>query len=168
LRPAARDADLPLSQLQGALARRRDPLHWRLARDRSAVSAISRHTLESALLQPVVRPCNRWSLAWAWQEPEEQAVDIQAIQEQMAVVGADGEHVGTVDKVEDDQIKLTRKDPTARGQHHYIPVSWVASVEGAVRLNVTSQEAIQGWQSEGEHEDPYAANRDRSVGGEVY
>lgn len=95
-------------------------------------------------------------------------MDTQAIQEHMAVVGADGEHVGTVDKVEGDRIKLTREDPTARGQHHYIPLSWVASVAEAVRLNVTSQEAIQGWQSEGEHDDPYAANRERSMGGEIY
>lgn len=99
-------------------------------------------------------------------------MDTSAIQEHMAVVGSDGEHVGTVDHVEGERIKLTRTDPTARGQHHYLPLSWVEAVEGAVRLNVSSQQAIQGWQSEGEREasdaDPYAANRDRAVGGEVF
>lgn len=103
-------------------------------------------------------------------------MDSSGIQEHMAVVGSDGEHVGVVDNVEGDMIKLTRNDPTARGQHHFIPMSWVEAVEGAVRLNVSSQQAIQEWQTEGEREsagqgggeDPYAENRDRSVGGEVF
>jgi hypothetical protein len=32
------------------------------------------------------------------------------IKEHMEVIGADGVHVGTVDKVEGDRIKLTKKD----------------------------------------------------------
>jgi hypothetical protein len=55
----------------------------------------------------------------------------------MPVVGSDGGHVGTVGKVEEDRIKLTKKDdPDGSGQHHhYLPVSAVASVDGgAVRL----------------------------------
>ncbi len=41
------------------------------------------------------------------------------IGEHMEVVGDDGEHVGTVDKVEDNRIKLTRKDdPTGSGEHY--------------------------------------------------
>ena len=60
------------------------------------------------------------------------------IEEHMAVVGSDGEHVSTVDKVEGDRIKLTKQDdPDGSGQHHhYLPVSAVASVEGGeVRLD---------------------------------
>jgi len=62
----------------------------------------------------------------------------------MEVVGSDGQHVGTVDKVEGDRIKLTKNDPQAQGQHHYIPLDVVASVEqNAVRLNVTADQARQ-------------------------
>ncbi len=66
------------------------------------------------------------------------------IKEQMAVVGSDGGHVGTVDKVEGDRIKLTKKDdPDGSGQHHhYLPVSSVAAVEGGeVRLNMEADRA---------------------------
>ena len=66
------------------------------------------------------------------------------IKEHMAVVGSDGGHVGTVDKVEDDRIKLTKKDdPDGSGQHHhYLPVSAVASVEGNdVRLTMEADRA---------------------------
>jgi GT2 family glycosyltransferase len=66
------------------------------------------------------------------------------IQEHMAVVGSDGGHVGTVDKVEGDRIKLTKEDdPDGSGQHHhFLPVSAVASVENnEVRLNMPGDRA---------------------------
>ena len=67
------------------------------------------------------------------------------IREHMDVVGSDGEHVGTVDRVEGDRIKLTKDDdPQAQGQHRYIPLSMVASVEeDEVELNMTADEALQ-------------------------
>lgn len=66
------------------------------------------------------------------------------IREHMEVIGSDGQHVGTVDKVEGDRIKLTKNDPQAQGQHHYIPLSAVASVEGdEVELNMSADEARQ-------------------------
>jgi hypothetical protein len=66
------------------------------------------------------------------------------IREHMEVVGSDGQHVGTVDKVEGDRIKLTKNDPQAQGQHHYIPLNSVASVEqDEVRLNLSADEARQ-------------------------
>src|SRR5215218_453919 len=44
----------------------------------------------------------------------------QQIREHMEVVGSDGGHVGTVDKVEGDRIKLTKKDdPDGTGAHHH-------------------------------------------------
>lgn len=71
------------------------------------------------------------------------------IREDMKVTGSDGQHVGTVDKVEGNQIKLARKDPAAQGQHHYIPLDWVASVDqDAVKLNKSAREAQQSWQGE--------------------
>ncbi|MCA1576941.1 MAG: DUF2171 domain-containing protein [Acidobacteria bacterium] len=66
------------------------------------------------------------------------------IREQMEVVGSDGQHVGTVDKVEGDRIKLTKNDPQAQGQHRYIPLHMVESVEpNAVRLDVPADQARQ-------------------------
>ena len=66
----------------------------------------------------------------------------EQITEHMAIVGSDGGHVGTVDKVEEDRIKLTKQDdPGGRAMHHhYLPVSAVASVDGnEVRLNMDAQ-----------------------------
>ncbi len=42
------------------------------------------------------------------------------IREHMRVVGSDGFHVGTVDKVEGRTILLTRDDPASGGEHHQI------------------------------------------------
>jgi hypothetical protein len=37
---------------------------------------------------------------------------------------------------------LTKNDPQAQGQHHYIPLDMVASVEqNAVRLNLSAEQA---------------------------
>ena len=67
------------------------------------------------------------------------------IEEHMEVVGNDGGHVGTVDKLDDDgRIKLTKKDdPGGRGlHHHYLPVSAVESVsDGKVHLNMDAHRA---------------------------
>jgi hypothetical protein len=66
------------------------------------------------------------------------------ITEHMEVVGSDGGHVGTVDSVDGDRIKLTKgDDPDGSGQHHhFLPLSAVAQVEGGkVRLNVAAAQA---------------------------
>lgn len=55
--------------------------------------------------------------------------DASKIQEHMEVIGADGVHVGTVDRVDGKRIKLTKKD-SGDGQHHFIEKSQVATVEG--------------------------------------
>ena len=49
--------------------------------------------------------------------------------EHMEVVDADGQHVGIVEKVEGDRIKLTKKDALDR-QHLFIDKNQVAGVEG--------------------------------------
>ena len=52
--------------------------------------------------------------------------DLSQIREHMEVIGADGVHVGTVDKVEGERIKLTKLDSgqgAHKGHHHYIPSS---------------------------------------------
>jgi hypothetical protein len=68
------------------------------------------------------------------------------IKERMEVIGADGVHVGTVDKVEGNRIKLTKKDSgegSHKGHHHYIDRGLVAGVEGnMVRLSATGAVAV--------------------------
>jgi hypothetical protein len=72
--------------------------------------------------------------------------DLSQIQEHAEVIGADGAHVGTVDKVEGDRIKLTKKDSgegSHEGHHHYIPGGLVAAVEGnTVRLSANADVAV--------------------------
>lgn len=66
------------------------------------------------------------------------------IQEHMEVVGSDGGHVGTVDRLEGERIKLTRQDdPDGTRQHHHaLPLSLVAAVEGGqVRLSLPADQA---------------------------
>jgi hypothetical protein len=68
------------------------------------------------------------------------------IKERMEVIGADGVHVGTVDKIEGNRIKLTRKDSgegSHKGHHHYIDRGLVAGVEGdKVRLSAIGAVAV--------------------------
>ena len=48
--------------------------------------------------------------------------NVSQVREHMEVVGEDGGHVGTVDKVEGDRIKLTKEDdPNGSGPHHHYP-----------------------------------------------
>jgi hypothetical protein len=72
--------------------------------------------------------------------------DMSGIREHMEVIGADGVHIGTVDRVEGERIKLTRKDSgegSHRGHHHFIPASLIAEVEGdKVRLSANSNVAV--------------------------
>ena len=67
------------------------------------------------------------------------------IREHMEVIGADGVHLGTVDKVEGDRIKLTKADSGMgghEGHHHFISCGLVAGVEGdKVRLSATAANA---------------------------
>lgn len=77
--------------------------------------------------------------------------DPSRIRERAEVIGADGTHLGTVDKVEGDRIKLTRKDSTQghSGHHHYLPLSLVAGVEGGqVRLSANAAVAAEMFEEE--------------------
>ena len=73
-------------------------------------------------------------------------VDVNAIKEHAEVVGSDGQHVGTVDHLDGQRLKLTKTDPAAGGEHHYIHLDSVASVDGGkVKLNRTSAQAKDEW-----------------------
>jgi hypothetical protein len=67
------------------------------------------------------------------------------VSEGMEVIGADGVHVGTVDRVEGERIKLKKSDSYGRheGHHHYIELGFVAGVEGdKVRLSANADIAV--------------------------
>jgi len=91
------------------------------------------------------------------------------VAEHMEVVGSDGAHVGTVDKVRGDRIILTKNDTDAGGRHHSIPSSWISSVDDKVTISKSADEAQKQWRDEersgamsGEHND--RSNGDRSTG----
>ncbi|MBR0693953.1 DUF2171 domain-containing protein [Bradyrhizobium lablabi] len=68
------------------------------------------------------------------------------IEHNMEVIGADGVHVGTVDRVIDNRIKLKRHDSgdgMHKDHHHYIELGFVAGVEGSkVRLSANAAIAV--------------------------
>jgi hypothetical protein len=72
--------------------------------------------------------------------------DSNKIKEHMEVIGADGVHIGTVDRVEGNRIKLTKEDSGQgrhQGHHHYISTALVAEVEGdRVRLSANADIAV--------------------------
>ncbi len=75
-------------------------------------------------------------------------VDPSEIREHMELIGADGGHIGTVDKIEGERIKLTKTDRGSGGQHHYVPLSLVEEVDAdAVRMSFSSELAEQFWES---------------------
>ena len=67
------------------------------------------------------------------------------IREHMEVIGADGAHLGTVDAIEGDRIKLTKADSGMgghQGHHHFLPLGLVAGIEGdRVRLSANADTA---------------------------
>jgi hypothetical protein len=68
------------------------------------------------------------------------------IKEHMEVIGADGIHIGTVDRVENGKIRLTKADSGEgrhKGHHHFIDLGLVADVEGqTVRLSANAAVAV--------------------------
>ena len=73
------------------------------------------------------------------------------VREHMEVIGADGAHLGTVDRVEGDRIKLVRADSGLAHQdhHHFIPRGLVAAVEGdRVRLSTNADVAAALFEEE--------------------
>lgn len=96
---------------------------------------------------------------------------LNKVEEHADVVGSDGEHVGTVDKVRGDRILLTKNDADAGGRHHSIPSSWLQSVDDKVTLSKTAADAKKAWRDEernqalfgddndGTRREPYANGR---------
>jgi len=70
--------------------------------------------------------------------------DLSQISQHMEIIGADGVHIGTVDKVEGNRIKMTKADSGSHADHHhYISGGLVAEVEGdRVRLSASGAAAV--------------------------
>jgi hypothetical protein len=83
---------------------------------------------------------------------ERKEKEMSEIREHMQVIGADGVPVGTVDRVEGDRIKLTKKDSgfgAHEGHHHYISRGLVADIEGdVVRLSANADVAVELFEEE--------------------
>jgi hypothetical protein len=74
------------------------------------------------------------------------------IKEHMKVIGKDGASVGTVDRVEGQRIKLTRKDSGSghESHHHYVDLQLVGAVEGDIVKLACNADAIPKSEQSGE------------------
>jgi hypothetical protein len=68
------------------------------------------------------------------------------IHEHMEVLGADGEHIGTVDYCDGASITLTKSDPASGGKHHNIPLEWVERLDAHVHLSKTADDVMKKWE----------------------
>jgi hypothetical protein len=74
---------------------------------------------------------------------------LRDIREHMEVVGSDGEHVGTIDRVAGDRLILTRSDPQSGGVHHSLSCADLDRVEGdRVVLECSAEKARERWRDE--------------------
>lgn len=68
------------------------------------------------------------------------------IQEHMEVVCSRSMHVGKVDHVEGDHIKLAKSD-SPDGRHHTIPLGMVSHVDDKIHLNLPCDQVKNQWRS---------------------
>lgn len=75
---------------------------------------------------------------------------IADVKDHMEIIGSDGKHVGTVDRVEGQRIKLTKNDsgPAGhKGHHHFLDGKLVSGVEGGkVKLSCNADDAVMAEQ----------------------
>ena len=73
-------------------------------------------------------------------------INIQQVKPGMPVVCSENGQFAVVDHPEGkDSIKL-KKDKT--GKHHFIPVSWVTTVDEKVHIDRPGDQATQEWRTE--------------------
>ncbi|MBK8817248.1 MAG: DUF2171 domain-containing protein [Methylococcaceae bacterium] len=77
-------------------------------------------------------------------------INASQIKPEMPVVCSKDGQFGVVDHMQGaDTIKLNKDK---NGQHHYIPLSWVTSVEdGKVKVDRPGDEAMQDWSTTPPH-----------------
>jgi len=85
----------------------------------------------------------------SWRQSRQEKRDaLSRVQEHQEVVGADGKHIGRVDKVRGERIILTKGDENAGGHHHSIPLSWIERVDDRVHVSKTADQALAHWRDE--------------------
>jgi hypothetical protein len=98
---------------------------------------------QEARLDPLIR--RRDELLERKPRPGARRVET-SIKPHMEVIGADGVHIGTVDRVVGGRIKLAKADSGEgrhKGHHHFIELGLVAEVEGKrVRLSANAAVAV--------------------------
>ena len=67
----------------------------------------------------------------------------ELIRPQMVVVSSDHDEFATVDHVEGKSLIKLAKDED--GEHHYIPLTWVTSVDDRVHVDRSSDEVRRAW-----------------------
>ena len=73
----------------------------------------------------------------------QQMQETMRIQPHMPVVCSNGDQFGTVEHLDaDNTIKLTRDE---KGKHHWIPQSWVTSVDDKVHIDRPGKQAMKQW-----------------------
>lgn len=73
---------------------------------------------------------------------------MRAIPKHAEVIGSDGHHVGTIDKVVGDRMILTRND-SEDGHHHSLSCRYLDEVEGqTVKLTLSAEDAKGQWRDE--------------------
>ena len=73
-------------------------------------------------------------------------INIKTIKPEMPVVCSNDGQFAVVDHMEGkDSIKLKKDD---QGKHHFIPMSWVTSVDGKVHVDRPGSQAMEEWRTE--------------------
>ncbi len=71
-------------------------------------------------------------------------VNQQQIKERMPVVCSNEKQFATVDHVEGKSLKLTKD---AKGEHHYIPLDWVKTIDDKVHVDRPGNEVMTQWKT---------------------
>jgi hypothetical protein len=69
-------------------------------------------------------------------------INATQIKPQMSVVCSANRQLAKVDHVEGQALKLTKDK---NGQHHYIPLAWVKTVDDKVHLDRPGDQIIKAW-----------------------
>jgi len=76
-------------------------------------------------------------------------IDISKIRPHMPVVCSENGQFAVVDHMEGPYTVKLAKDKA--GQHHYIPVDWVVSVDDKVHVDRPGKQAMQEWSTTPPH-----------------
>ena len=75
--------------------------------------------------------------------PTQNLKNVDQIKPHMPVVCSNNGQFATVDHVDGKSLKLTKDD---KGQHHYIPLDWVKSVDATtVHIDRPGKQAMTDW-----------------------